>query len=69
MNSPIANDLRDEFELEHLNSYAYMQILNRTWLTMWLWIVVVDGAGRWSGISLCPGSNFERILLDLRIDI
>ena len=59
----------------NLNSYEYMHILKPDLATNDVALargrrgLVVDGAGRLSGISLCPGSNFERILLDLRIDI
>ena len=66
--SAIANDLRDEFERE-LPADLNPDLANDAALDRGGRGLVVDGAGRSSEISLSPGGIFERILLDLRIDI
>jgi hypothetical protein len=67
--SPIADDLRDEFERELPRdpSDCNPDLTNDAALDRGGRGLVVDGAGRLSGMLLFPG--FERILLDLRIDI
>jgi hypothetical protein len=65
--SAIANDLRDEFERELAADFK-PDLANDAALDRGRRGLVVDGAGRSSEISLGPSGNFERILMDLRID-
>lgn len=71
--SPIVDDLREEFERElprEPSVYADCDsdLANDVALDRGGRNLIVDGAGRSSGMSLCPGSNFERILSDFRIE-
>lgn len=67
--SPVADDLREEFERELPRDPCPDTDCDPDLANRGRRGLVVDGAGRSSGIGVsCSGNNFERILLDLRID-